>query len=159
MRFSCDELCESPSRHLRDVCPPVARFGWANAAVQILSFQIVVGALISRSRNTPFRVQQSVTKTVQYIRTRAGTCHDQKETFDYLMILCPTFLKFLELLQWLVLPSPCAGRQRPHMHGTLSSIKLPLSNEKNINDLRISRVVRLTWWLSWCCGCAPHIRF
>ena len=92
MRFSCDELCESPSRHLRDVCPPVARFGWANAAVQILSFQIVVGALISRSRNTPFRIQQSVVKTVQYIRTRAATCHEQKETFDDdLMIICPTY--------------------------------------------------------------------
>ena len=102
MRFSCDELCESPSRHLRDarhlrdVCPPVARFGWANAAVQILSFQIVVGALISRSRNTPFRIQQSVVKTVQYIRTRAATCHDQKETFDDdLMIICPTYCKSL----------------------------------------------------------------
>lgn len=96
MRFSCDELCESPSRHLRDVCPPVARFGWANAAVQILSFQIVVGALISRSRNTPFRIQQSVVKIVQYIRTRAATCHDQKETFDDdLMIICPTYCKSL----------------------------------------------------------------
>ena len=132
MRFSCDELCESPSRHLRDVCPPVARFGWANAAVQILSFQIVVGALISRSRNTPFRIQQSVVKTVQYIRTRAATCHEQKETFDDdLMIICPfcptycNSLNFCNVQFWRLLVLEGKGP----MHGTLSSIKPHLSNK------------------------------